>query len=81
MFTKIYSVQLYNSLSVLQNGVTDTINEHSTSSEATKNAAKEIMAVKARRQMMQYRDDERVKLARTVIQVAYLHRKLCQIKT
>ena len=69
----IYAVQLHNRFTMLQNDVTDTINnKYQHFITTNKETAKNLSPMKVRRQKMKYRDDGKLKLTRKDVPVAYL---------
>ena len=67
-----YSIQLHNRFSILQNELTDTIDDkYQHLITANKETAKEMLPKKAKRQKMKYSDDKRIKQARKNVATAY----------
>ena len=67
-----YSIQLHNRFSILQNEVTDIIEDkYQHFITANKETAKEMIPKKAKRQRMKYSDDKRIKQARKNLATAY----------
>ena len=67
-----YSIQLHNRFSILQNELTDTIDdEYQHFITANKETAKEMIPKKAKRQKIKYSDDKRIKQARRNVVTAY----------
>ena len=69
----IYAVQLHNRFTMLQNDVTDTINnKYQHFITTNKETAKDLSPMKVRRQKMKYRDDGKLKLTRKDVPAVYL---------
>ena len=67
-----YSIQLHNRFSILQNDVTDTIDDkYQLFITGNKETAKEIIPKKTKRKKMKYFDDGSVKQARSNVYNAY----------
>ena len=67
-----YSIQLHNRFSIIQNELTDTIDdEYQHFITANKETAKEMIPKKAKRQKIKYSDDKRIKQARRNVVTAY----------
>ena len=67
-----YSIQLRNRFSILQNELTDTIDDkYQHLITANKETAKQMIPKKAKRQKMKYSDDKRIKQARKNVATAY----------
>ena len=67
-----YSIQLHNRFSILQNELTDAIDDkYQHFITANKETAKEMIPKKAKRQKMKYSDDKRIKRARKNVATAY----------
>ena len=67
-----YSIQLHNRFSIIQNELTDTIDdEYQHFITANKETAKEMILKKAKRQKIKYIDDKRIKQERRNVATAY----------
>ena len=67
-----YSIQLHKRISILQNKLTDTIDdEYQHFITANKETAKEMIPKKAKRQNIKYNNDKRIKQARRNVANAY----------